>query len=398
MGYEDLHPLDTLYSYKGPYKNAVDVATHYGFALIKPPRVPKEVRKEFSKRETYHQEFYVDPVHKTVCHMQLENESYSPQKPLMACQTIGAQRKGDGGLNLFIIGSKRGIAEALIIQTALSTLREYGKKNLVVDINSLGDRASYKNFLRDYGGHFRKHITTIGDCCRTRMKNDLSILPECGQEPCSHVRNEAPRTINYLSEAGREHFKNVLEYMEVIDAPYRINCDLIGENPQFGTQTLFVIKEQIGKGQNMKERVVARGERFNRFVYNKQSRKNIPTVCANIDLSGTKSETYKELNMKKVSVPNFYLIHLGTEAKRMSLTLLELLRKNNISIAQSLVHDGLTDQIERAHKLEIPYTIILGVKEVKDNAVIVRNVETRHQDSVPIPKLLTYLRRIERKM
>ena len=55
---------------------------------------------------------------------------------------------------MFLI--QKSIAEALIIQTSMSILNDYGYEDIFVDINSLGDNRSFSTFLRDIHYYYKK--------------------------------------------------------------------------------------------------------------------------------------------------------------------------------------------------------------------------------------------------
>ena len=96
--------------------------------------------------------------------------------------------------------------------------------------------------------------------------------------------------------------------------------------------------------------------------------------------------------MKK---PKIYFIQLGADAKLKSLNVIEILRKAHIPIMQSLSKDSLGSQLAVAEKLGVPYTIIFGQKEAIENSVIVRNMQTRSQETVKFAKLLEYLKELK---
>jgi histidyl-tRNA synthetase len=74
---------------------------------------------------------------------------------------------------------------------------------------------------------------------------------------------------------------------------------------------------------------------------------------------------------------------------------METLRKNRIPVHQSISKDSLGAQLALAEKMEIPYCIIFGQKEAMDNTVIVRNMETRSQDTVKIDALSDYIKHLK---
>ena len=93
--------------------------------------------------------------------------------------------------------------------------------------------------------------------------------------------------------------------------------------------------------------------------------------------------------------PKFYFIQLGFEARAKALGIIETLRERRVPIKHSLSKDSLSAQLANAEKLEIPYTIIFGQKEAMDGTVIIRNMETRKQDTVKIPDLKEYIKKLK---
>ena len=90
-----------------------------------------------------------------------------------------------------------------------------------------------------------------------------------------------------------------------------------------------------------------------------------------------------------------YFIQLGFDAKLKSLNVIEILRKAKIPIAQSLSKDSLGTQLAVAEKTGMKYALIFGQKEALEDSVIVRDMESRSQDTVKLDKLLEYLKTLK---
>ena len=78
-----------------------------------------------------------------------------------------------------------------------------------------------------------------------------------------------------------------------------------------------------------------------------------------------------------------------------SLQVIEILRQARVPVAHSLSKDSLAAQLAIAEKMKISYTIILGQKEVIDNTVIIRDMNTRSQNVVKLEQLTEYLKKIK---
>jgi histidyl-tRNA synthetase len=91
--------------------------------------------------------------------------------------------------------------------------------------------------------------------------------------------------------------------------------------------------------------------------------------------------------------PGIFFAHLGREARRKALSILEHLRRAEIPVHQTLTAERLGDQMAEARRLAVPYILIMGHKEAMENAILVREVATNSQDTVPIEDLSPYLKR-----
>src|SRR5579872_6725525 len=95
-------------------------------------------------------------------------------------------------------------------------------------------------------------------------KKDPFELLGCTNEKCRKMNEEAPRSMNFLSEASRIHFQEVLEYLEALGIPYKINNHLIG-NRKYCTETVFSITNldyQKSKARKGEHKVLAIGVRY----------------------------------------------------------------------------------------------------------------------------------------
>ncbi len=68
---------------------------------------------------------------------------------------------------------------------------------------------------------------------------------------------------------------------------------------------------------------------------------------------------------------------------------MEILRKANIPVYQSLSKDKLTSQIAQAEKMKVSYILLMGMKEALENSIVVRNTTTRSQETILIQDLVS---------
>ncbi|MFH1401958.1 MAG: histidine--tRNA ligase [Parcubacteria group bacterium] len=285
-----------------------------------------------------------------------------------------------------IFGEQSPVIDAQMIQIFYNILQELKLKNLVIEINSIGDsqcRPYYKKLLSNY---FRSRESALCADCRRRLReNPLRIL-DCKDEKCQPVKAQAPQMIDHLCEFCHKHFKEVLEYLDEIGLPYRLNPYLV-RGLDYYTKTVFEIFPEP-KDEFQKPSALAGGGRYDALV-KLLGGKDTPACGAAcgveriVELMKTKAiAPKKEIEFK------IFLAQLGTLAKRKSLKLIEEFRQKKVMVAESLGRDSLKAQLARANKLGVKYTLILGQQEALEGRVIVRDMKIGRQESVKLDKVV----------
>jgi histidyl-tRNA synthetase len=273
-------------------------------------------------------------------------------------------------------------------------LREEGYENIAVEINSIGDKDSIARFSRELGNYYRKHINDMHAECRQLLKQDPFELLMCQEPKCLEVNQSAPKSMNYLTEASRTHFQEVLEYLETLGIPYKINHHLVG-NRKYCTETVFAITNADHDPKKSKEhKILAIGVRYDGLARKVGMKKEVQGVGLSILIKGNHTDLRKDL--KKTKRPFASYVQLGFESKLMSLNIIEALRQVKIPLYLSLAKDRLGAQVSLIEKNHIPYTIIMGKKEAMEKSVIVRDTETHAQETVTIEELPRYMKKLDK--
>lgn len=298
--------------------------------------------------------------------------------------------------NLEVIGEGNPVIDAQIIQIFYTILKELKIKNLLVEINSIGDnqcRPYYKKLLTNY---LKSRESALCSDCRRRLReNPLRVL-DCKEDKCQRVVSQAPQIIDHLCEECHRHFKSVLEFLDEIDLPYHLNPYLV-RGLDYYTKTVFEIfsieKEKTeAEGVSSKIALVA-GGRYNNLV-KLLGGEDIPAVGAAlgveriVNLLKVKSGEAKEKEVYPV-----FLAQLGNLAKRKGLKLLEDFRKAKILVAEALGRDSLKAQLKTADKLGVKYTLLLGQKESLEGVIIIRDMKTGKQEIVKLGKIVKEMKR-----
>lgn len=363
------------------------IAKFYGFQPIQPPSIEK---RDFDMEKCLDSSLFgVEKI--AMARIYFEEKFYtSPQPNMFYCDRPfpgSKENKKPSKLesSLISLGSTKSVCECLSIQTALAILNSIGYKNLEIGINSIGDKDSAIEFQKKMTVFVRKNINSFPAGLRQEVKKDIYAVFK--KEEWAQFALEAPKSIEFLSETSRIHFKEVLEFLETLDLPYTINPSLVGD-PAIGSETVFSIRES-GEDKNGEE--LASGFRFNRLAKKMGYKKDMPATFLNI--SAKLKKKIKKVKIK-IEKPKFYLVQFGAEAKLKSFILLDELRRIGTSVYHTIAKDKLGSQIGAAENSGATYILLIGQKEALENCVVVRNTETRAQEIVPIHEFSSRIKEI----
>lgn len=290
------------------------------------------------------------------------------------------------------LGSDCSILDALIIKTIYTILQEAGAKDLVVNINSIGDKESRPAYLKALVAYYKKHLKDLPAIDQERLKtNPLRILDS--KHPVTKELNQgAPDAVSFLSAQGKKHFKEVLQYLDDMGITYEID-KLLVRGLSYYTHTVFEIMEKTEDGSMV---TIAGGGRYDYLGKMIGSKKDIPAVGGSIGMDRiVERPWFKNLSPRILKKPKVFFVQLGFEAKLKSLAVLEILRKAKIPVEQSISKDSLGAQLGIAERLQIPYVLIFGQKEAMEQSVIVRDMENRSQETVKIEALSDYIKHLK---
>lgn len=351
------------------------IARYFGFRPIIPPSLDK---KDFENTKDL--DPASNPAEKAaILRIFLEEKTLSQPAMIFCGRPFpgSKEKKKTSRLEgvLMSFGSTKSVCECLSLQTGMTMLNEIGFKNLTVQINSVGDKESVDELHRKLSAFIRKNYNNFPADLRQALKKDPFVILKEQKEEWQNFRAECPKPIDFLSETSRVRFKEVLEFLEIMEIPYEINCGSVGD-AIIGSETVFSI---FGE-----DRELASGFCFNKLAKRIGYKKDLPGCVLNIS-SPLKKKVRKTKNRPVKN--HFYLVQFSPEAKLKSFLILRELYKAGANVLHLIARDKLSGQINVAENSEVPYIILIGQKEALENSVIIRDTATHAQELVPITSL-----------
>ncbi|MEN9921416.1 MAG: hypothetical protein RLZZ517_394 [Candidatus Parcubacteria bacterium] len=379
--------------------NAFVISQYYGFEGLDLPQIEKDDHEKAQKLKNLRdfEHSHLPKIEEAVALLRYTNSDEQKRREMPVLfyskgdiknpHNKKAKKRSGESVSLHIIGTPKSIAEAILIKTAYTILKEEGYKNLSVEINNVGDRDTLTQYNKHATNFFRGKLADLNTDCKELLKFGGHALVTCNLKGVQHILKEAPAPIEFLNEEHRNHFKEVVEYLESENIPFEINKFILGD-PHYSTHTVFTIfDEKSGK-------ILATGSRYNDISKKTVVRKGIPAVSVSIKLPKFKQVPHSK--QPKFDDCDIYFIQLGYGAKLKSLEVVETLRKAGIPVHQSIGRDKMSTQTQFAHKKDVKYILLMGQKEALENSICVRNLETNSQKTIPLTNLVEYLQNLKK--
>ena len=278
-----------------------------------------------------------------------------------------SKKPGDTYFTLTVVGVRDPYAEALVLSCASHIFRSLKSDAYRIRINSMGTADDSKMYFSKLAKTLRKIRKNIHPDCQ-KLLDDSKI---CEAHSLLHhgdhsgVAEYITPTLRLLSEKARQHFEQVIEYLEAHKLSYELAPDIV-EATRYGIHTAFEINDETSP-------LYARGARYDTLPYHLYRRK-IPAISITITLPEKAIGTHE--SKSRPNKPKAFFFHTGEKARLRSLGVISQLYDANIPVAHRLHYTRVADQLNDEAR-SYPYTIVFGQEEVENNMICIRKTDTK---------------------
>lgn len=280
------------------------------------------------------------------------------------------------------IGDDDPAVDAEIIDIAWQFFLSLGLHRLSLQLNSIGCkqcRPEYLTVLKDY---YADYTHALCSDCKSRLKRSPLRLLDCKKPVCQQIADSAPRSIDYLCPQCDEHFNKLKRYLELLQLPFKVNPRLV-RGLDYYTRTVFEIQPEAEGAQS----ALGGGGRYDDLIEELGGK---PTPAIGF-ASGIERII---LNLKKQDIsvpalpsPQLFIAYVGDAARDEAIKLASRLRQSSIGVIGAVGSKSLKAQLRQANALHVRYTVIIGEDEVKAGTVVLRDMTTAQQKTIPLDQL-----------
>ncbi|MGN1398754.1 MAG: histidine--tRNA ligase [Erysipelotrichaceae bacterium] len=264
-----------------------------------------------------------------------------------------------------------------------------GINNVVVLVNSLGDKESRDNYRTALKDYFAPYLDCLCDDCKRRYKqNPLRIL-DCKVDKDKDFFASAPKCRDYLTADSKKYFQAVLQGLDELNIPYRIDDRLV-RGLDYYTNTVF---EAVPIDDDGQQATLFGGGQYDGLIssFNGPDYAGVGFGMGMERLINLSVEQQGIQPIKKQS--DVYVISLG-EVSDYSLKIAEMLRSNNIVTALDFTGRSLKAQFKSSDRLDSKVIVIVGEEEKNSQTAQIKDTVKKEQYTVDFAEIINKVKEI----
>ncbi len=331
----------------------------------------------------------------SICRAYIQHKLYT-QDPVQKFFMIGPmfrrERPQKGRYRQFyqidaeIFGVQSGMADVQLIFLLVTLCTRLKLEDVTAHINCLGCpacRPQFRQALNEYLVSVSEQLCS--DCTRRRDRNPLRVL-DCKVPSCREALTDAPSISDHLCEDCRSDFDQVMKSLTRLKVSYVIDKQLV-RGLDYYTRTAFEIQTTSLGAQS----AVAGGGRYDNLV-KELGGPEIPATgfAIGFDRLAELAALYVPPQIQK---PHLFIAALGVDCQTHAFDWICKLGLEGVRAEMDFGGKSLKSQMKRADRLGAEYVLILGDAELEAGAVVLRNMATKEQSSVPLNNIVDYLKK-----
>jgi len=295
-------------------------------------------------------------------------------------------------MGLEAVGASDPLLDVETISVATRIFDRIDLKGYQVKINSIGCekcRPVFRSILKE---KLCEHEKALCELCQSRLNRNVFRILDCKNEKCKTISHHMPSINDYLCGECQTHAKTVREALLEIGIPYIVDAHLV-RGLDYYTKTVYEITHSSLGARD----AICAGGRYDNLISDLGG-PSIGSVGFAIGMEATilalENVTAKKNKLINQEVcgpsPAVYIVSIGEETRKQCFSLLNLLRRSNISADFDYEGRSPKAQMRTANKLGVKYVIVLGPDELARGDVKIKIMETSEEISLKQNEVLKW--------
>ncbi|MBV8117597.1 MAG: histidine--tRNA ligase, partial [Candidatus Eremiobacteraeota bacterium] len=268
-------------------------------------------------------------------------------------------------------------ADVEVIELGWNLMQAFGLSQIRLLLNSIGDETCRPRYRDALIAYFTPHRDELSEDSQRRLeRNPLRILDSKAPADRPFVES-APKIVDYLCNACRDHFDRVRQYLDAIGVPYVLDPFIV-RGLDYYTRTVFEFATPASGAQS----TICAGGRYDDLIASLGG-KRTPAVGFALGL---------ERFLAAAQGPPTEGVRTGVQAialgaaprERLVVLTAQLRRSIEAPVFMDYGDRKLLAQLRLADKNGARWALILGSDELAAAEVVVRDLQERNDRRLPL--------------
>ncbi|HEY2475242.1 MAG TPA: histidine--tRNA ligase [Candidatus Cybelea sp.] len=270
-------------------------------------------------------------------------------------------------------------AELEVISLAWELIASYEIDDVVLNINSIGDRECRPRYREALVAHFRPHAASLSaESLRRIERNPLRLLDSKDPADAPYIAS-APSFDSYLCAACREHFDALKSYLDLAGIPFVVNPRIVRGLDYYG-RTVFELTSSMLGSQNS----LCGGGRYDGLVESLGG-PDVPAVGFALGMERFLMTLRARNAQQQLPRRGLQAIALGAQARAtLAPIVAELRRRLAAPTYIDYLERKLLAQLKIADRNRARYALIVGSEELAAGEAVLRDLESRSDRRLPL--------------
>jgi len=289
-----------------------------------------------------------------------------------------------------IFGVASPLADAQLIFMLVTLLSRLQAKNVEAHVNSLGCPACRPGFRDALQGMLAAVSDRLCEDCRRRKdRNPLRVL-DCKVPGCREALTAAPSIIDHLCADCRRDFDDLQAALTALEVSYIVDKRLV-RGLDYYTRATF----EIQTGELGAQSAVAGGGRYDKLV-KELGGPDLPATGFAIgfdrlaEIVGLQAGDYQLW-------PDVFIAALGSRSRPLAFEWCCRLGREGVRVEMEFGEKSLKSLMKSADRLKAARVLMVGDKELDEQAAVLRDMQTKEQTGVPFDQVVDTLKAAARK-
>ncbi|MBY4205484.1 histidine--tRNA ligase [Rhodococcus fascians] len=274
--------------------------------------------------------------------------------------------------------------DAEVIAVADAGFRALGLTGFRLEITSLGDdtcRPQYRELLQQ----FLFALPLDEDTRRRAEINPLRVLDDKRPE-VREMTADAPLMLDHLSDSAKQHFDEVLAYLDVMNVPYLVNPRMVRGLDYYTKTTFEFVHDGLGAqsgigGGGRYDGLMEQlgGQALSGIGFGLGVDRTVLALAAEGKTAGTTPRC------------QVFGIPMGAAAKLAIVDISAQLRERGIAVDMAYGNRGMKGAMKAADRSGARYALVLGDQELSAESIVMKDLSNGEQETVALVDVVDVL-------